>query len=218
MTMTKTKTKLILVLLALILTTSASMGQIYLGVFGGLNNSKLSGDSPPKGSYKSYLGGNFGALLDVKLGKVLYLSLQPSFSQEGTKVSYSVAGEYEPVDSVKFRLNYFSLPLLLKISNANGRFYAISGLETALLTGNSVKTSSTEEVYDDLAQWNVAAHFGAGINIPLGFPSMFVELRYTQGLVNLTDEPLSNDIIPRVKTSGFKLLCGVKIPLKKSKN
>ena len=48
------------------------------------------------------------------------------------------------------------------------------------------------------------------------FPRLFTELRYSQGIINLTDEPLSNNIIPRVKTSGFKLLVGIEFPLKKS--
>ena len=212
------KTRPIIILLALILTSPVSMGQSYLGVFGGLNNGKLSGDTPYQGSYNKLMGGNFGALLDVKLTRGLYLSIQPSYSQEGTTVAYSVKGEADPVDSVKLRLNYFSLPLLLKISSHNERFYALSGIETSMLISNKATTVSTEEEFSDLAQWNVAAHFGAGINIPLGFPSMFVELRYSQGLINITDEPLSDDIIPRVKTTGFKLLCGIRFPLKKSQN
>ena len=211
------KVKLPLVLLALILSCSVSMGQSYIGIFGGLNHSKLSGDSPSQGKYKKLVGGNFGALVDVKLSKGLYLSFQPSYSQEGTKVFYTVKGEEEPVDSVKLRLNYFSLPVLLKISSTNERFYALAGVEAAMLINNWVKTVSTEEELTDLAQWNVAAHFGAGINIPLGYPNMFVELRYSQGLLNLTDEPLSNNIIPRVKTTGLKLLCGIRIPLKNPK-
>lgn len=212
------KAKLLIVILALLLTASLSMGQCYLGIFGGLNMSKLSGDSPPNGSYKSLMGGNFGALFDVKLGKSFYLSIQPSYSQEGTKVTYFVKGVYDPVDSVKFRLNYFSLPVILKVSSSNERFYALSGIETALLLSNAVKMENTEESFNDLSQWNVSVHFGAGINIPLGYPSMFVELRYTQGLIDLTHVPLSNDIDPRVKTTGFKVLCGVRIPLKKSNN
>lgn len=211
-------TKLSFIILALFLGTSLSMGQTYLGVFGGLNNSKLSGDPPPNGTYNNFMGGNFGALFDVKLGKSVYLSIQPSYSQEGTKVAYTVRGEYDPVDSVKFRLNYFSLPLILKVSSSNDRFYALSGVETAMLLSNAVKMEGAEETYDDISQWNVSIHFGAGLNIPLGYPSMFVELRYSQGLINLTDKPLTNDIIPRVKTTGFKLLCGVRIPLKKPNN
>ncbi|MCK5766145.1 MAG: hypothetical protein KAH26_09170, partial [Bacteroidales bacterium] len=61
-----------------------------------------------------------------------------------------------------------------------------------------------------------AAHFGAGIRIPVGLPRLFVELRYSQGLVNLTDEPIEKSYVPRVKTSGFKVLAGIEIPLKRT--
>ena len=118
-----------------------------------------------------------------------------------------------------FALTYFSLPLILKITSTSKRFYAIAGFESSLLLNSSATSGGQEgEINAELAQWNFAMHFGAGIRIPLGFPSLFIELRYSQGLRNLTDEPLNNSIIPRVKTSGFKVLTGIEVPLKRSKN
>ncbi len=212
------KTKLSIIIMALFFFSSLSIGQVTLGAFGGLNSSKLSGDATANGSYMSLMGGNFGALIDVKLAEGFYLSFQPSYSQEGAKVFYSVKGESEPVDSVKIRLNYFSLPILLKITSTNERFYALSGIETALLLNGSTIIGEEEGELPDVSQWNIALHFGAGIRIPVGYPSIFVELRYSQGLVNLTDEPLNTNIIPRVKTAGFKILAGVEFPLGKAKN
>lgn len=214
-----TKSKQLILFLFLSLIASISMGQTYIGAFAGLNMSKLAGDVPAYAKYKSLMGANVGANIDVKLAKIIYLSFQPSYSQEGTKVSYSLPGSEEPVDSIKFRLNYFSLPVLLKITSTNKRFYGIAGIETALMLNNSVTVEDQkEEIGENIAQWNLAMHFGAGIRIPVGFPRLFVEVRYTQGLLNLTDEPLDGEhIIPRVKTSGFKIMAGIEIPLKKSK-
>ena len=205
-------------MLPLLVFSTLCMGQVTLGAFGGLNSSKLSGDAAANGSYSSLMGGNFGAIVDVRLSKGFYLSLQPSYSQEGTRVFYTVRGETEPVDSVKIRLNYFSLPLLLKITSTNERFYALSGIETGLLLDGSTIIGEEKENLPDVSQWNIAVHFGAGIRIPVGYPTIFVELRYSQGLLNLTDEPLNTNIIPRVKTSGFKILAGVEFPLGNSKN
>ena len=205
-------------IMTLLFFSTLSIGQVTLGAFGGLNSSKLSGDASANASYKSLMGGNFGALIDVKLSEGFNLSLQPSYSQEGARVFYTVKGVDEPVDSVKIRLNYFSLPLLIKITSTNERFYALSGIETAMLLNASTTVGEEEEELSDLSQWNFAVHFGAGIRIPVGFPSIFVELRYSQGLLNLTDEPLNTNIIPRVKTSGFKILAGVEFPLGKAKN
>ena len=212
------KTILPIFMVPLLFFSTLCMGQVTLGAFGGLNSSKLSGDVTANGAYKTLMGGNFGAIIDVKLPKGLNLSLQPSYSQEGTRIFYTVKGVDEPVDSVKIRLNYFSLPLVLKITSTNERFYALSGIETAMLLNASTIIGEDSEDLPDVAQWNIAVHFGAGIRIPLGYPSIFVELRYSQGLLNLTDEPLNTNIIPRVKTTGFKILAGVEFPLGRAKN
>jgi len=209
-----------IVFLVLVLSCSVSMGQTKIGAFAGLNSSKLSGDAPVESNYTSLMGGNFGAILDVKLGNSLYLSFQPSYSQEGTKISYDVKGELEPVDSFKIRLNYFSLPVLLKVTSSNQRFYALTGFETGLLLNSSIDVGdqTDQDIDVDIAQMNFAIHFGAGIRIPVGFSNLFVELRYSHGLENITNEPLNTNVIPRVKTTGFKLLTGIEIPLRKSKN
>ena len=119
------KPKFPIFIVTLLFFSSLSMGQVTLGAFGGLNSSKLSGDATANGSYNSLMGGNFGALIDLRLSESLYLSLQPSYSQEGARVFYTVKGETEAVDSVKIRLNYFSLPLFLKVTSTNERFYAL---------------------------------------------------------------------------------------------
>lgn len=210
--------KLILPLLFLLLSAAAS-GQSYVGVFAGLNSSKLKGDVPKNANYKNLMGANVGAYVDIKIAKIVWLSLQPSYTQEGTKISYDVRGQEKPVDSIHIRLNYFSLPVFVKVSSTNGKFYALAGIETGMLLDKKLTSNDTEHDFKaNIADWNIAMHFGAGIKIPVGFPRLFVELRYTQGLVNLTDEPVEQSYIPRVKTSGFKILAGIEIPLKRTKN
>ncbi len=212
-----TKLTRIFILLAFLVTSFLVSGQSYVGVFAGLNSSKLNGDAPNKGNFNGLIGANMGAYIDLNLGKGIFLSLQPSYSQEGTKLSYTLPKVEEPVDSITIRLNYFSLPLLLKVTSTNKRFYAIAGVETGLLLDSYVSSHDTkEDIKTDVAEWNVAMHFGAGIKIPVGFPRLFVELRYSQGLVNLTDEPIEKSYVPRVKTAGFKILFGIEIPLKKT--
>ena len=208
-----------LILLFTFLCSSMLYGQSYVGAFIGLNSSKLAGDAPEKVSYKSKMGVNTGAFIDIKLGKALWLSLQPSYSQEGSKLSYTLDGKKEPVDSLKVGLDYFSLPVLFKVSTSNGKFYAIGGIEAAYLL-NSYQQSNDQkmDLNTNVSEYNIAAHFGAGMNIPIGWPRLFFELRYTQGVINITEDPLVNNIIPRVKTSGYKAIVGIEIPLKKENN
>jgi hypothetical protein len=145
------------------------------------------------------------------------LSLQPSYSQEGTEISYNVRGEKEAIDSLKIRLNYFSFPILLKVATANNKFYAIGGFETGFLLNSFISSHDIEEdIKADVKNYNLTVQFGAGIRIPLGFPTLYIEGRYAQGIINLTDELLDGDIIPMIKTNGFKLLVGIEFPLHKS--
>ena len=208
--------KRIFVLIIFLSATLLSFGQVSVGAFGGLNSSRLSGDVPDNSSYKGLMGANVGAFIDVKLAKSLAMSLQPSYSQEGTKISYIFSGQEKPVDSITIRLNYFSLPLLLKVTSTNKRFYALGGVETAFLLDKYVSSHDVkEDIKTEVADLNIVMHFGAGFRIPLGYPTLFVELRYSQGLINLTDEPVKESYIPRIKTNGFKILAGIEFPLTK---
>lgn len=214
------KSILILLPLLLILLPAIVKTQTSLGFFAGLNSSKLKGDSPEYAFYKSLTGLNAGAYLDVQLSKIVFLSFQPSYSQEGTRVFYDVSGQDKAVDSLRVRLNYFSLPILVKITSTNKRWYALSGIETGYLLNSFIDNGAEkEDLKDDILSINVAIVFGAGLRIPLKFGRIFIELRYTQGLINLTDEPLedTSSAIPRVKTSGIKFLAGYEIPLSKNK-
>ncbi len=205
-------------ILFLLISLSIS-AQTHIGVFAGLNSSKLSGDAPINSSYKSLIGANVGALIDISISDNFMLSAQPSYSQEGTSISYILPGTDEEIDSLSLRLNYFSIPLLFKAYTANQRFYAIGGLEFGVLMNSFQKIDDVKsDIPVDISSWNLAFHFGAGLKIPLGIPNLFIELRYTQGLENLTDTPVEDNIIPRVKTSGLKIIAGIEIQLKKNSN
>jgi hypothetical protein len=206
-------------ILFFILSAPKSFSQSYIGVLGGINSSKLSGNAPEKASYKGLIGLDIGTHLDLKIKKSIRISVQPSYSQQGTRITYKVWNKYDAVDSIRIRLNYFSFPVLLKVSFINQRFYAIGGVETSYLLDNSVSSHDVEQDIDlSISEWNVAIHFGIGMRIPLGFPKLYIELRYAQGILNLTDEPISSSYVPRDKTSGFKLLTGIEIPLKRMKD
>jgi len=189
-------------------------GQSYIGIFSDISRVRFSGDSPDRGYYKRITGYGGGVNLDLRLSNRIFLSLQPSFSQEGTRIEYNVKGMDERVDSIRIKFNYAALPILIKVSASNKRFYAICGLEIAYLMHSKFKSGG--ELIDpeeDIAELNFTVHFGAGLRIPVRRSRFFVELRYMQGLNNLTDHPIERSYIPRVKTSGFKLTFGYEIPI-----
>jgi hypothetical protein len=163
------------------------------------------------------IGGDFVLIFDYQLSDQFTLSLQPSFSQNGTKISYTVSGEIYPVDSIKIRINYFSIPLLLKVATNNKRFYAIGGIEAGfLLSANAFFKGDSEEesLGNHISKVNIVMHFGIGYRIPLGKPILFIEGRYMQGLNNtVTEENPDYGFFPRVRTTGFQILMGVEIPV-----
>jgi len=204
------------ILLSLFAVTATA--QTYLGFFAGINNGKLKGDAPRKASYKSLIGFNGGLYLDVKVSKLVTLSFQPTYTQEGTRVFYSIPWEKEPVDSIHVRLNYFTIPILVKVSSLNQRFYALAGVETGFLLdgyaeGGDEKVSLTNEI----SQFNLSIVFGAGLRFPLKYGRLFLELRYAQSIVDLTDEPVDQSYVPRVKTAGLRFNFGYELPLSKRK-
>jgi hypothetical protein len=191
-------------------------GQTYLGFFAGINNGKLKGDAPPKATYKSSIGFNGGLYLDVQLSKLVTLSFQPTYTQEGAKVFFSVPDVKEPVDSIRIRLNYAAIPILVKVSSLNQRFYALAGIETGFLLDGNAKYTETEEqtsLTDDISQINLSVVFGAGLRIPLKFGRIFLELRYAQSIIDLTEEEVDESYVPRIKTAGTRLNVGYEIPL-----
>ncbi len=207
--------KVIISMVFLIISFPA-IAQFSTGSFVGLNFGKLTGDAPKGGYYMPNHGLNAGVMIDIPVSREIKLSLQPSYSQEGTKVYYSQGKYVEPIDSIQLRLNYFSLPLMIKVQSLNKHFYAVGGLEAGFLSG--YKLTSHEQLLSNqlsVAKFNLAAHFGAGYRIFLGYPVLFIELRYAQGLINLTDEPVDKSYVPRVKTSGMKFLIGIELPLSK---
>jgi hypothetical protein len=196
------------------------ISQTYLGFFVGINNGKLKGDAPRRASYKSSIGFNGGIYLDVKVSKLITLSFQPTYTQEGARVFYTVPDQKEPVDSLRIRLNYFAIPILVKVSSLNQRFYALAGVETGFLLDGYAKYTETEEqtsLTDEIAQINLSVVFGAGLRFPLKFGRIYLELRYAQSIIDLTDEEVDESYVPRIKTAGTRLNVGYEIPLSKRK-
>jgi hypothetical protein len=191
-------------------------GQTSLGFFAGLNSGKLKGDAPIKASYHSSIGFNGGVYLDVQLSKLVTLSFQPTFSQEGTKVFYSIPWEKEPVDSLRIRLNYIAIPILVKVSSLNQRFYALAGVETGfLLNGFAEGGDEKVSLTDEISKFNLSIVFGAGLRFQLKFGRIFLELRYAQSIIDLTDEPYDQSYVPRIKTAGIRFNVGYELPLSK---
>jgi hypothetical protein len=190
--------------------------QPNLGLYLGLNNARLSGDAPKNSKYETNSGLLLGLNVDFKITEEVLLSFQPGYAQAGAKLAYKDSVDNLYQDSLTIDINAFVLPLLFNIISNNKRFYFSSGLEFAYqLESTASSSSNTIELSEELNEINVSVNFGLSYIISIGKPFLFIEARYSQGLINVTDSLIGDSSVPRVKTSGMQLRVGVQLPLTK---
>lgn len=187
-----------------------------LGLVGGINRSSIKGDAPDKTSYGRTTRPTIGGLAEFRLSKEVWLHTELLFSQRGTRVGKEVAGQREPQYDAKLLFNYVSVPVLVRIGSASGRMYATSGIDLAFLTKATLEQDGLPDtdVKDQLLSTDLAANFGVGGFLHQGRPSVNLELRYSQSILNLADNIITEQSIPvRFRSNGFQLLASVFWPL-----
>jgi hypothetical protein len=204
---------LVLFLLTLVAAQASADGAI--GIYGGLNNAKLSGDTPPNTSYGGKTGLVFGVMGEFRIAKDVMLGLHPMYIQKGaTPTIKPVTEDGDPIEN-DLSMDYVSLPVLVKIESGNGVTYVTGGLDLAFLMDASLTTSQGESDVQDLLQdIDLSMVFGFGAKIPLGAPLLTLEFRYAQSLLNVADMAVGQQDLPvRFRSSGFQLLAGLILPL-----
>ena len=193
-----------------------SQAQVSIGAVLGVNRTGLSGDKPDNTSYSNHAGPIAGLVLEVSVAKDVAIVFQPGYRQSGANIGFQVPDQEEHVDSLSARLDYFSIPVLLKVITDGGRWYVTSGLDLGWLTSATISTvsgSQEMDVKDSLTNFDLAVIFGIGRMFPVGRPRITAEIRYSQSLLNLADDSAGGDLPVRFRASGFQLLAGVLLPL-----
>ena len=196
--------------------TSAAAAQISVGAVLGVNRTGISGDKPDDTSYSTKAGLIAGLVLEVPVAKGVAIVFQPGYRQSGANIGFNVPDQEEPVDSLSLGLDYFSIPILLKVITDGGRWYVTSGLDFAWLSSATLSTvsgSQETDVKDALSDFDMAVIFGVGRMFPVGRPKITAEIRYSQSLFNLAGDATGQDLPVRFRASGFQLLAGVLLPL-----
>lgn len=193
---------------------SAAAAQISVGAVLGVSRSSLSGDKPDKTSYSTRTGLIAGAVVEIPITTDVHLVFQPGFIQRGASIGVDV-GEPDPVDSLDVKLDYLSLPVLIKIITNNRKLYVTSGIDIGYLSSATLTDGSSEtDLGPILNDLDLSVIFGVGWMIPIGRPAFTIEMRYNQSLSNLNDTATTPANLPaRFRSSGFQLLAGVLLPL-----
>ena len=209
------KQSLIFVLIILFIPLSYLQAQYTLGLVAGANGAMLKGDAPKAVSYSRSWGLNLSVVGEFELSDDILLCFQPGLSQNGTIVAVEKKDIKNPVDSLNISLDYFSVPVLVKVLTTNGHTYVSGGLEFGYLVDADAITiegsESNTPIADAFQNFNVSMIFGFGIIFPLSASQVTIEIRYNQGLNNLakSEDQLENVSMPvRIRSSMIQLQAG----------
>jgi len=218
------RTKFLNVLCLLLLVHTGLLAQSYLGIHIGVNSGKFSGDSPRNFQYAGKLQYLAGIDFYLRLKKDLFISFSPSYIKSGSKLQYPYENIEEETteyrDSIDLKLDIFSIPIYLNIISDNDRWQFAGGFELGfpmrLLANNSAKEIDITEEINDVS---VSMIFGLGYRIPIERSYLIINLGYSQGLTNLTNNLEDPDsYMPRIRFTSFRLSASYLLPLGKSEN
>jgi hypothetical protein len=193
-----------------------SFPQVQMSLWGGLNQTRFGGNPPEDAGYGDIYGLAAGANLDFQPSKDFVISLEPSFEQRGSTIDINLEeGIKDTTLKFKVKQSYFGLGLMFKVNAGN--FFVGSGVSAQILSSANLEYESQEkDIKDKFINYDALAFFNIGYKIPIGGPSLFIELRYIQGLINIRSEESEADTeiyLSNFKSTGLRLSTGIMIPL-----
>ena len=205
---------------ALILIASAGIAQFEYGINVGLNGARISGDSPTGFSYLDKMGGTFSLVLNYRIKPDVRLSFQPGFAMNRPVLGVRDKS-VDPVvvrDSIDLNLDYIKLPIFLDVLSDNRKWHYMAGVDLQVSpkqTATIIDTGEDIEIDELLRNFNPVIVFGLGRRIFIGKAKTYIDLRFGQGILNVSDT--RNDetsLIPRIKTTNVELLIGIEFNAK----
>jgi hypothetical protein len=190
-----------------------------VGAVLGLGREGISGDAPANTSYGAGIGLIAGLQGEIALGQGVALSVQPMFNQRRTILT--AASDEDPSGQTTLDLNmdYISVPVVVKFATSGGRTYVAGGADLAWLQSARVTGQGLDQdVENHFHGMDVGALIGFGVVFPVGRPSLTTELRYVQGLTNLSDGGGTGAVtgLPeRFHSGGLQLTAGILLPIGK---
>jgi hypothetical protein len=184
-----------------------------VGAVLGIGREGISGDTPPSTSYGGATGLVAGLQAEIGLTEGIALSVQPMFSQRRTTLTTATFNGETTRD---LKLDYVSVPVVLKF-RTSGRTYVAGGATVGLLQNAHLSgDGADEDIEDDFERVDLGALFGFGVMFPIGRPHLTTELRYVQGLANLSNESETDPALSlpdRFHSGGWQVTAGILFPL-----
>ena len=239
-------THFLVVFFALFLVLPVNAQRYHVGVMGGLNFADLDSDifdfaGEFVGDISRITVYGIGGVVDINLYRNIYLHLEPMYLQRGGVLETNLAPvipEDVPFDisipgiDLTFKSSYIEIPVLLKTEFGNNvRPYLLAGPTIGLLLSSSIEAEVFGigikcDMKDVTESVNFGFAFGTGLCVPFGTGSLFLEGRYTIGMIDLFKEgtleigggpiEIQETIVEEdkvVKTNGLQIMLGVTMPL-----
>jgi hypothetical protein len=111
--------------------------------------------------------------------------------------------------------DYVSVPVLVKFAKAGGRTYVAGGVTVDFLTAAGASGRDVTSAYNSTG---LGAVLGFGVVFPAGRTRFTTELRYIQGITNMTPgtaAEAAGALAPRLHSSGLELIVGTLLPVGK---
>lgn len=199
----------------------STLAQSFIGIYGGFNSGKFSGDSPRNFKYASKLSYTAGIAYDFQLKEDVYLSLSTAYVNAKSTLEYPKEIDEVQVleDSIFLDFHMISVPIIMKLISDNKRFQFSGGLEMILpFKLISDNTEEEEDLISNVNKVNLNMLFGIGYRIPIKNNFLVLNLTYSQGLSNLAnnlDDPES--LMPRVRYTSFRFTAVWLLPVGKNR-
>ncbi|HEX3024602.1 MAG TPA: porin family protein [Chitinophagaceae bacterium] len=169
--------KIILSLLAVIIISTASLAQagFRLGIKGGTNLTKLSGESFNNGYMAGY---QLGGFMELDFSKEIGIEPEVLFNEYAGRTSTTLGSVFTNNQDVK--LNYLSIPVLLRL-NVDKMLTIVVGPQYSILVNPHETTLQNGQ--DAFKSGDFAAVGGLQINLS----ALRIYGRYVIGLNNIND-------------------------------
>jgi len=183
-----------------------------IGVLVGGTSASLSGDAPASTKFAGQRGFTAAAFIERRIAPEVSISVQPGFTRRQTGIAFEIPGEDEPRDSLSVRLDYLTVPVLVKIFSGSGRTYVAGGLDFGwALSSTMTGAGAPVDIADAIRNVDVGGVFAFGVTFPIGAPRLVTEIRYVQSIVNAsTGEGSADTVGPvRFRSRGLQLTLGI---------
>lgn len=139
----------------------------------------------------SYLGYNFGVMLDRFFAKNYAFTTGLTINSTGGAIKYPAnAASFEPAFTRKYQLKYVEVPIALKLKSSdvnrlvfNGQFGLSNQVNVKAVDGDG------NNIDDQVRLFDIGYHFGGGIEYSLGGnTAVMFGLIFHNGLTDVTDE------------------------------